>query len=48
MRVDSTRVINLERFTDDTAIDPIYLERPYYLAPDGPWPRRRSPSSAKA
>jgi DNA end-binding protein Ku len=36
VRVDSTRVINLERFTDDNAIDPIYLERPYYLAPDGP------------
>ncbi len=36
VRVDSTRVINLERFTDETAIDPIYLERPYYLAPDGP------------
>jgi DNA end-binding protein Ku len=36
VRVDSTRVINLEKFTDDTAIDPIYLERAYYLAPDGP------------
>ena len=36
VRVDSTRVISLEKFTDDTAIDPIYLERPYYLAPDGP------------
>jgi len=35
VRVDSTRVISLETFTDDTAIDPIYLERPYYLAPDG-------------
>ena len=35
VRVESTRVINLETFTDDTAIDPIYLERPYYLAPDG-------------
>ena len=35
VRVDSTRVINLEQFTDDGAIDPIYLERPYYLAPDG-------------
>jgi DNA end-binding protein Ku len=35
VRVDSTRVINLETFTDDTAVDPIYLERPYYLAPDG-------------
>jgi DNA end-binding protein Ku len=36
VRVESTRVINLERFTADDAIDPIYLERPYYLAPDGP------------
>src|SRR5207344_2636021 len=36
VRVESTRVINLEKFTDDVAIDPIYLERPYYLAPDGP------------
>ena len=36
VRVDSTHVINLEKFTEDTAIDPIYLERPYYLAPDGP------------
>jgi DNA end-binding protein Ku len=36
VRVQSTRVISLEKFTDDTAIDPIYLERPFYLAPDGP------------
>jgi len=36
VRVESTRVINLEKFTDDGSIDPIYLERPYYLAPDGP------------
>ncbi|HEY7292742.1 MAG TPA: Ku protein [Vicinamibacterales bacterium] len=36
VRVESTRVINLEKFTEDTEIDPIYLERPYYLAPDGP------------
>jgi DNA end-binding protein Ku len=36
VRVESTRVISLEKFTDDSAIDPIYLERPYYLAPDGP------------
>ena len=35
VRVESTRVISLEQFTEDTAIDPIYLERPYYLAPDG-------------
>jgi DNA end-binding protein Ku len=36
VRVESTRLINLEKFTDAAAIDPIYLERPYYLAPDGP------------
>src|SRR6478672_7404469 len=36
VRVDSTRVINLEKFTDADEIDDIYLERPYYLAPDGP------------
>jgi DNA end-binding protein Ku len=36
VRVQSTRVIDLEKFTEDSAIDPIYLERAYYLAPDGP------------
>jgi DNA end-binding protein Ku len=35
VRVESTRVIRLEKFTPADAIDPIYLERPYYLAPDG-------------
>jgi DNA end-binding protein Ku len=35
VRVESTRVINLSQFTDDTAIDPIYVDRAYYLAPDG-------------
>jgi DNA end-binding protein Ku len=35
VRVESTRVINLEKFTEDVEIDPIYLDRPYYLAPDG-------------
>jgi DNA end-binding protein Ku len=36
VRVDSTRVINLVQFADDTEIDPIYVDRAYYLAPDGP------------
>jgi len=36
VRVESTRVINLVQFTDDSAIDPIYVDRAYYLAPDGP------------
>src|SRR5688572_17646312 len=35
VRVESTRVIDLAQFTDDTAIDPIYVDRAYYLAPDG-------------
>ena len=35
VRPDSTRVIDLVQFTDSAAIDPIYFERPYYLAPDG-------------
>jgi DNA end-binding protein Ku len=36
VRVESTRVINLVQFADDSAIDPIYVDRSYYLAPDGP------------
>src|ERR1700674_2815829 len=35
VRVDSTRVINLEKLTVDSARYAIYLERPFYLAPDG-------------
>ncbi len=36
VRTESTRVIDLVQFTSDTAIDPIYVDRAYYLAPDGP------------
>ena len=36
VRPESTRVINLVRFTDASRLDPAYFERPYYLAPDGP------------
>ena len=32
---ESTRIINLMRFADVESIDPIYVERPFYLAPDG-------------
>jgi DNA end-binding protein Ku len=35
VKTESTRVIDLVQFTDAAAIDPIYVERPYYLAPDG-------------
>ncbi len=35
VRPPSTRIIDLAQFTDETAIDPIYIDRAYYLAPDG-------------
>ena len=35
VRPESTRVINVVQFADATLIDPVYVERPYYLAPDG-------------
>jgi len=34
VRVESTRVIDLEKFTDDVEVDPIYLDKSYYVAPD--------------
>ncbi|MBI4888261.1 MAG: Ku protein [Acidobacteria bacterium] len=36
VRVESTRVINLVQFADAADLDPIYVDRAYYLAPDGP------------
>jgi len=33
---ESTRVINLVQFADAQELDPIYFDRSYYLAPDGP------------
>jgi DNA end-binding protein Ku len=35
VRPESTRVIDLVQFADESAIDPIYVDRAYYLAPDG-------------
>jgi DNA end-binding protein Ku len=35
VRPESTRVINIVQFTEARVIDPVYVERPYYLAPDG-------------
>jgi DNA end-binding protein Ku len=35
VRPESTRVINVVQFADAGVIDPVYVERPYYLAPDG-------------
>ena len=36
VRVESTRVINLVQFANASDIDPIYVDRAYYLAPEGP------------
>jgi DNA end-binding protein Ku len=35
VRPESTRVINIVQFADASLIDPVYVEKPYYLAPDG-------------
>ena len=35
VRPPSTRVIDLVQFADDSSIDPMYVDRTYYLAPDG-------------
>jgi DNA end-binding protein Ku len=35
VRPASTRVIDLVQFADGTSIDPMYVDRTYYLAPDG-------------
>jgi len=36
VRPESTRVIDLVQFADEASIDPMFVERAYYLAPDGP------------
>jgi DNA end-binding protein Ku len=35
VRPASTRVIDLVQFDESTALDPMYVDRTYYLAPDG-------------
>ena len=35
VRPESTRVIDLVQFSDSAALDPMYVDRTYYLAPDG-------------
>lgn len=36
VRTESTRVINLLQFASADAIDPMYVDKAYYLAPEGP------------
>ena len=35
VKLDSTRVVDIEEFVDASAIDRIYWDEPYYLAPSG-------------
>src|SRR5262249_19983819 len=36
IQVESSKTIDIEGFVDEADIDPIYLDSPYFLAPDGP------------
>lgn len=36
VRIESTDTMAIERFVDESEVDGIYLDSPYYLAPDGP------------
>jgi len=35
VRPESTRVVALSQFTDADAIDPVFIDTPYYIGPDG-------------
>ena len=36
IEIESSKTIDIDGFVDATAIDPIYMDSTYYLAPDGP------------
>jgi DNA end-binding protein Ku len=36
VRIPSTKTIELERFVDADEVDPLYINAPYFVAPDGP------------
>ena len=35
LRIESTRTLEIETFVQQAEVDPVYLDSPYYLAPDG-------------
>jgi DNA end-binding protein Ku len=35
LQIESSKIIDLERFVDRDQVDPIYLDAPYYIYPDG-------------
>ena len=36
IQIESTKTITIEEFVDADDVDPMFLDSPYYLAPDGP------------
>jgi DNA end-binding protein Ku len=36
VEIESSKTIEIDGFVDASAVDPIYLDAPYYMAPDGP------------
>ncbi|MDA0368295.1 MAG: Ku protein [Proteobacteria bacterium] len=36
IQIESTKTISIEKFVDMADVDPMYLDSPYYIAPDGP------------
>src|ERR1700751_3395559 len=36
IEIESSKTIDIDGFVDEGDIDPIYLDSPFYLAPDGP------------
>ena len=34
--VESTKIVDLEKFVPGSNIDPVYFDSPYYVYPDGP------------
>lgn len=36
LKLDTSKTLELVQFVDADAVDPLYLEKPYYVAPDGP------------
>src|SRR5499427_6774388 len=35
LQIDSSKIIDLDRFVDRDEVDPVYLDTPYYVYPDG-------------
>ena len=35
LQIESSKIIDLERFVDGDEVDPVYLDSPYYVYPDG-------------